>query len=288
MTAENSPAPDGDGRVDWDRLEAEISGRDGATDAEDQAGTARMLVDSPEAQRPGRTTLAALRAAERRPIVPAWLRSAREARGVAAWALGFAAHVTGFHAVRLAARAPRGLARTLGGWLRWLFDAEGEPLRRASADRADAETYLKLARQRDRRVRWRAFLTGVLAIALTGAAVIVALTPGWARLGLLMVALGLLGRAGQPADRPLIQRPVSVAKAPRLTSDMVVAALGSLGNTAINQALAKRPDASDWFPSPITRDGAHGYRADIDLPLGVTAGDVIERRDRLGSGLRRA
>ena len=82
MTAENTPAPDGPDPVDWDRLEAEIRGQDGAADAEDQDGTARVLVDSAEAQRPGRTTLAALRAAERRPIVPAWLRSAREARGV--------------------------------------------------------------------------------------------------------------------------------------------------------------------------------------------------------------
>ena len=40
------------------------------------------------------------------------------------------------------------------------------------------------------------------------------------------------------------------------------------------------------FPAPITRDGP-GFRADIDLPPGVTAGDVIERRDRLASGLRR-
>jgi S-DNA-T family DNA segregation ATPase FtsK/SpoIIIE len=69
---------------------------------------------------------------------------------------------------------------------------------------------------------------------------------------------------------------------------MIIAALGALQLNAINQALAKRPDASDWFPSSVARDGAHGYRADIDLPLGVTASDVIERRDRLASGLRRA
>jgi S-DNA-T family DNA segregation ATPase FtsK/SpoIIIE len=283
-----TPDPDPD-RFDWDQAEAQLVA---ANDGDPE--TAPVLVDSPQAQQPERTTLAALRAAERRPIIPAWLRSAREAREMAAWALGFAAHISAYHlarlpayAGRLAARSPHGLVRTVGGWRRWLLDAEGEPLRRVSADRADAETYLKLARQRDRRVRWRAFLTGVLAIALTGAAVIVALTPGWARLGLLAVALGLLGRVGQPADRPLIRRAVVVPKAPRLTSDMVVAALGAIGNTAINQALARKPDAIE-FVSPVARDGAHGYRADVNLPLGVTAGDVIERRDRLASGLRRA
>ncbi len=285
-----SPNPDPE-RFDWDQAETQLA----STDADDDDGAAPVLVDSPEAQRLERTTLAALRHAERRPILPPWLRSAREAREMAAWAAGFAGYTSLYYASRtpaaagrLTARAPYGLARTLGGWRRWLLDAEGEPLRRASADRADAETYLKLARQRDRRVRWRAFLTCVLVLALAAGAVMAVLAPGWARLPVLAAVLGMLGKVGQPADRPLIQRPVSVAKAPRLTSDMVVAALGSLGITAINQALAKRPDASDWFPSPITRDGAHGYRADIDLPLGVTAGDVIERRDRLGSGLRRA
>jgi S-DNA-T family DNA segregation ATPase FtsK/SpoIIIE len=283
------PDPD-PARFDWDRAEAEL-----AADPDGDPEAAPVLVDSPEAQRPERTTLAALRQAERRPILPPWLRSAREAREMAAWALGFAGYTSAYYASRtpaaagrLAARSPHGLARTLGGWRRWLFDAEGEPLRRVSADRADAETYLKLARQRDRRVRWRAFLTIVLTIALTAAAVLVAVTPGWVRLLLCTVALGLLGRVGQPADRPLIQRAVAVPKAPRLTSDMIIAALGSLGIAAITQALAKKPDASDWFPSSIARDGAHGYRADLDLPLGVTAGDVIERRDRLASGLRRA
>ncbi len=288
MTSPNdTPDPE---RFDWNQAEAQLAS---AGDGDPEA--APVLVDSPDAQRPDRLTLAGLRAAERRPIIPAWLRSGREAREMAAWALGFAGHISAYHLARLpaysgwlAARSPHGLARTLGGWRRWLFDAEGEPLRRATADHADAETYLKLARQRDRRVRWRALLTCVLLLALAAGAVMAVLAPEWARLPVLAALVALLGKAGQPADRPLIRRAVVVPKAPKLTSDMVIAALGSLGITAINQALAKKPDASDWFPSPITRDGAHGYRADIDLPLGVTAGDVIERRDRLGSGLRRA
>ena len=82
------------------------------------------------------------------------------------WAAGFAAHTSAYHltrtptyAGRLAARAPRGTARLLGGWLRWLLDLEGEPVRQATVRAQDAEAYLKLARQRDRRVRWRATLT---------------------------------------------------------------------------------------------------------------------------------
>jgi DNA segregation ATPase FtsK/SpoIIIE, S-DNA-T family len=282
----NPPDPE---RFDWQQAEAQLA----AGDDTDPAEAAPVLVDSPEAQRPDRVTLQGLRQAQRRPILPAWLRSGRELAGMARWALGFAGHVSAYHLCRLpaysgrlVARSPHGLARTLGGWRRWLFDAEGEPLRRAAADRADAETYLKLARQRDRRVRWRAFLTYVLLAVLAVAAVILALAPGWARLLLVAAALAVLGKLGQPADRPLIQRAVVVPKAPRLTSDMVVAALGVLQIPLINQTLAKKPDASDWFCNPIHRDGP-GWRADVDLPLGVTAGEVIERRDRLASGLRR-
>src|SRR6266540_4858507 len=162
-----SPNPDPE-RFDWDQAETQLA----STDTDDD-GAAPVLVDSPEAQRLERTTLAALRHAERRPILPPWLRSAREAREMAAWAAGFAGYTSLYYASRtpaaagrLTARAPYGLARTLGGWRRWLLDAEGEPLRRASADRADAETYLKLARQRDRRVRWRATLSTLLLVAL--------------------------------------------------------------------------------------------------------------------------
>jgi DNA segregation ATPase FtsK/SpoIIIE, S-DNA-T family len=284
----NPPDPE---RFDWQQAEAQLASPDDTDPAEAEA--APVPVDSPEAQRPDRVTLAGLRQAERRPILPAWLRSGRELGDMARWAAGFATHTSLYHACRLpayagrlAARNPHGLARTVGGWRRWLFDSEGQPLRRAAADRADAETYLKLARQRDRRVRWRAIVTTGLLLCLAATAVVLALVPPGARLLLVAVAVAVLGRLGQPADQPLIRRAVVVPKAPKLTSDQVVTAMGALGIAAINQALAKRPDASDWFVSPIHRDGP-GWRADIDLPLGVIAGDVVKERARLASALRR-
>ena len=53
----------------------------------------------------------------------------------------------------------------------------------------------------------------------------------------------------------------------------------------INQALARQAKAIG-FPAPITRDGP-GWRADVDLPPGVTVGEVMDRRDKLASGLGR-
>jgi S-DNA-T family DNA segregation ATPase FtsK/SpoIIIE len=299
MTADDTPTPDGPGPVDWDRYETELGGRDGsqagtAPAAEDvaEAGEARVLVDSPEAQRPARAGLAGLRAAERRPILPAWLRSRAELAEMCRWAAGFAAHTSGYHlarspvyAGRLAARAPRGSARTLAGWLRWLFDLEAEPVRQGVVRAQDADAYLKLARQRDRRVRWRATVSALLLAALGLAGMVLLLAPPLLRWAAFAVMVAAFGVAGRPADRPLIERAVVVPRAPRLTSEMVVRALGVLGLAGINQALAKDAKAIE-FVAPVARDGP-GWRAEVNLPPGVTVGEVADRRDKLASGLGR-
>jgi len=59
--------------------------------------------------------------------------------------------------------------------------------------------------------------------------------------------------------------------------------MGRAGQIAT--AVAKGLDGIK-FVAPITREGP-GWRADIDLPLGVTPGDVADRRARLASALRR-
>jgi DNA segregation ATPase FtsK/SpoIIIE, S-DNA-T family len=116
-----------------------------------------------------------------------------------------------------------------------------------------------------------------------GAAALLAPRPiRWAVLALLMAVLGVMGA---PADRPLLERAVVVPRAARLTSEMVVRALGVLGLAGLNQALAKNPKAIG-FVAPITRDGP-GWRAEVDLPPGVTVGEVADRRDKLASGLGR-
>src|SRR6266545_790263 len=295
MTADSTPTPDGSGPVDWDRYETEIGGaaRTGTAPLDpDAAEAGRVLVDSPEAQRPARPGLSGLRAAQRRPILPAWLRSRAELGEACRWALGFAAHTSGYHlargpvyAGRLAARAPRGSARVLAGWLRWLLDLEGEPVRQGVVRAQDADAYLKLARQRDRRVRWRATLSILVLAALGLAGMVLLLAPPLLRWAVFAVIVATFGVAGRPADRPLLERAVVVPKAPRLTSEMVVRALGVLGLAGINQALAKDAKAIE-FVAPVARDGP-GWRAEVNLPPGVTVGEVIDRRDKLASGLAR-
>ena len=68
------------------------------------------------------------------------------------------------------------------------------------------------------------------------------------------------------------------------TPDVIVRALGSLGIAGINQVLRNGEQIN--FPSPVREDGP-GWRFEVDLPYGVTATQVIERREQFASGLRR-
>ncbi|MET7646111.1 cell division protein FtsK [Streptomyces sp. NPDC005426] len=261
--------------------------------AVDESGdpTEPRMVDGPAMAGPG--FLGRLMGAKRRAILPAWLRSGAEFKTASRWAAGHYGHLAGYHslrspyyATRLAFQAPRGAAKVVGGTARWVADREGEPVRLAAVRREDAAEYLKLSRQRDGRVRLRTIVaTLAMFIGLATALAVYVLAPGWVQalsVGALLLALG---SAGTQADAPVITRAVEMTKAPKLTSDIVLRALGALGIPAINQAQGKGRDGFT-FTAPITRDGP-GWRAEGDLPYGVTATDVIERRDKLASGLRR-
>ncbi|WP_214412320.1 cell division protein FtsK, partial [Sphaerisporangium fuscum] len=245
-------------------------------------------VDQPGGERRDWLTDLEEKARTRRPIVPLWLRSRTEAIHTLRWVGVHYAHVTGYqlaraplYAGRLAFRSPRGFARLVGGMVKWTWDLEGEPVRLAAVQKVDPENYLKLSRQRDARVRLRVWVSGAALVTLLIAGILVASAPTAAQWGALAVALAVLGVLGKPADRPLINRAVIPTSVEKLTSDIVIRALTAIGVSGIN---AKNADVR--FVAPITRDGP-GWRADIDLPYGVTVADVMDRRDRLASALRR-
>ncbi|WP_405971679.1 cell division protein FtsK [Streptomyces sp. NBC_00988] len=255
--------------------------------------TARVMVDLPTVKATGPGYLGRLLAAQRRPVVPPWLQSVAELRTASAWVARHYAHSIGYHALRspvyaarLTLQAPSGAAKFVGGTVRWMADREGEPVRLAAVRREDAAEYLKLSRQRDGRVRLRT-LAAVLAmfIGLGSALAMYVLAPEWLQAVSVSSVVMALGFAGRKADDPVIHRAVELPKAVKLTSDIVLRALGALGIPAINQAQGKGRDGFE-FTAPITRDGP-GWRAEGNLPYGVTVTDVIERRDRLASGLRR-
>ena len=73
----------------------------------------------------------------------------------------------------------------------------------------------------------------------------------------------------------------------KLTGSIVLRALDNIGNAKLSAAIKKGGDMNGMrFTSEITRDGP-GYRADLDLPWGVTPEDIMEARKPLASGLRR-
>jgi DNA segregation ATPase FtsK/SpoIIIE, S-DNA-T family len=249
--------------------------------------------DGVRVDQPGAAELAD-KAKDRAPIVPTWLRSRAEALATLRWVSGHYAYVAGYqvtripkYAARLGVRAPRGLFRLVGGLVRWTFDLEGVPVRLATVTRADPEAYLKLSRQRDARVRLRVWIAGLtVAVVGIGGYLLAVKAPVFAQWGALTLVGAVLGVLGRPADRPLIDRAVIPTAREKLTSDVVIRALGAVGISAINQALAKDPRNGVKFVAPITRDGP-GWRADVDLPYGVTVAEVMDKRDKLASGLRR-
>jgi S-DNA-T family DNA segregation ATPase FtsK/SpoIIIE len=233
------------------------------------------------------------RYAQRQPLVPPVLRDRHEAAEAARFLVRYYAHAAAYRATQaprvlllLTVRAPRGAGRLLSKWAAWVSDAESAPLRAKAAASADTGTYLMLRRERDRVVRPRRVISAAVGLAVVVVAFVAgAAVPGWVMWAAGLVLLWVLGVLGAPADRPLFSRAVVPPTLTPLNSDVVLRALGSLGIGEINKALGPKGQGVA-FTAPITRDGP-GWRAELDLPYGVTALDVIERRDKLASGLRR-
>jgi S-DNA-T family DNA segregation ATPase FtsK/SpoIIIE len=274
--------------TDGDELDRDVDGR--LVDAE-----GRPVPVNPPPESAG-DVLAVERSTATRlhPVLPGWLRSGREFARQFGWAIKLAGHRTAFHGVRLpvyglrlALYSPRGAGRIVAGAWRWATDAEGAPVRTAAVDRADAKEYLSLSRQRNDRVRWRTIQLLAAAVAVTVAILVgLAMFPTWGDWLMAATAVLAVGAVGQRRDRPVVGRAVDSPKVPRLTDTVVIRALGSLGIAGINQALAAEGEKAIGIPSPITRDGL-GWRAEVDLPFGVTVGDIMDRREKLASGLRR-
>ena len=230
--------------------------------------------------------------AKARPLVAGWLLSMEEFKSRAKFLVRYAGHNTAFHALRVPVyvpaavlRSPGALTRFAGRVHKWVFDAESKPVRLDARERRDVAEYMKLRELRNDTVRRRSapVMVGIVVLLAVIYLCVTYVPPVW-NWSILTAFLVVVGWWGAPADKPVAGRAVDSDKAPKLTSAMIEDALGALGIAGINQAIAKGRGIG--FPSPIVRDGP-GWRADIDVPPGVTAGDVIDRRERLSSGLRR-
>ncbi|USQ86989.1 cell division protein FtsK [Streptomyces phaeoluteigriseus] len=249
---------------------------------------APVPVDNPALPAPGVTI------EKRRPIVAPWLTSRRDLLATVQRAAGHAGYAAAYHGLRapwyslqLSLMAPRGTARLVTATGRWVWDREAAPLRDYAVRSEDVEEYMRLARLRGNRVRLRGLVTVVAAVFGTGFALwLYVMAPEflWA-----FAAGGVLtlGYFGQQPDAPVIGPAVMRTELQKLTGTIVLRALDAIGNAKISAAVKKGGDMNGMrFTSEITRDGP-GYRADLDLPYGVTPEDVMEERQALASGLRR-
>jgi S-DNA-T family DNA segregation ATPase FtsK/SpoIIIE len=246
-------------------------------------------VDLPDTADPDGTWIAERRAylQEAPPVIPTFLRNATEFTTAARYTAGYLAHVTAFHTVRipvyvvrLTGRSPRGAWRLTVKWFRWVVDAEARPVEAKAATTADIDAWLNLSRERSRRIRPRRIMSITITAATTIATTVAAfIVPGWTALAGI-ACLAALGVAGRRADRPLITRYVSVRHMRPLDSTEVFEALAAIGIEG------KKGRRGIEFAAEVQRDGP-GWRAEVDLPPGIEATAVLEKRAALAAAMRR-
>ncbi|MFV6027100.1 cell division protein FtsK [Streptomyces sp. NPDC056264] len=257
-------------------------------DHDDETPTAPKLVDNPALLDPKVTI------EKRKPVLAGWLTNRRDFLATARHTganIGYAALFHGVripvYAGRLALMSPRGTCRFIASTNRWVWDREAAPLRDYAVRTEDVEEYMRLSRLRAGRIRLRGLVTLVSLVFGSGFALwLYVVAPAY----LFLFATGgvlLLGMAGQQPDSPVVGPAVLKTEIQKLTGSIVLRGLDSIGNAKISAAIKKGGDMNGLrFTSEIVRDGP-GYRADLDLPYGVTPEDIMEARKSLASGLRR-
>jgi S-DNA-T family DNA segregation ATPase FtsK/SpoIIIE len=215
-------------------------------------------------------------------VIPAYLRNRAEFTDTAKVTASYYLHKAGFHAARtpvyaarLWSRAPRGAVRLAGRWW-WVTDAEARPVVAKAAATADPGAWVALTSMQTRRTDPRRRQSLVVAVS-SGVLVLAAafLLPGWALATVAAGIASLLGLAGRDPDRPIVHRYVSVQLMRPLSSPEVEGALEAIGVKG----------RVDW-PEPIATDGP-GWLAEVDLPGGTTADQVLEKRKELAGAMRR-
>ena len=230
---------------------------------------------------------------ELRDIIPPHLRTWQGIVKALRWHYRRARHHSLYHAVRSPKRlvltvlwALAGVARIAFAQLAWWWVSEQAYLRHEAIATADSAKWLSLHKhvRAVRLVRGCVLGAEVLALALAAGVVTSYLPVLWIPIG--AVAVPLLAWIGRPADKPIVTSAVVPGAVERLTTEGIVRALGALGIAEMNKALREEPDKAIVTVDGPMRDGP-GWLWRGDLPHGVTAGAVSEKREEFASGLRR-
>jgi S-DNA-T family DNA segregation ATPase FtsK/SpoIIIE len=229
----------------------------------------------------------------RRPVVPEHLRR-ENLHGTVTRAAGLTGYRAAYHGIRApvylllylwhAARGITVLTRRVGRWqsaphLHTLVSLATAAGRTGHQDAMGAH---KEGRKTRAARAWILLACGV--VALTAGLAAVAWLPwqAWPPIGL--VAFLALARAGRPEGRQVIKTAIVAPQYQVPTPEVITRALGSLGISGINEVI--RTGAGIHFLTDVHRDG-DGWATELDLPHGVTAQMILQRRRELASGLRR-
>ena len=230
---------------------------------------------------------------ELRRIIPEHLTTVAGIRKALRWRWRRARHISLYHLVRVPKRVPLALWWAAVGVLRievafhaWAFVTEQAYLRGQTIEAGDIRTYLQVHKEgkQTRLFRVPAMIAAHVLVLVLAAVVTVKLPVLWVPIGL--AAVPFLAAAGRPDDRPIVDSAVIPTSFEPLTEMALIRAFGGLGIGELNRGLREDPEHAVVPIAPITRDG-NGWLALYELPHGVTAGEVSERRERLASGLRR-
>jgi len=229
----------------------------------------------------------------RRDIIPEHLTRAHLPETLGAW-LGKARYQflyhgirSPWHAVRLTGMAFRGAGRNISRLWAWA-DATHLRLLESEAVAQGRSAHNEAMRAHKEGESTRARHWKIVAIcAVTAVVLLLAawfFARWWAIGPLLAIAYPVLVWHGRPYGKPIIAPAVLPPAFTVPTPEVITRAFGSVGIDKIN-ARIKEHGTLEWV-SDVHRDG-DGWGVDIDLPHGVTAKMIIQRREQLASGLRR-
>ena len=230
--------------------------------------------------------------AKRRPIIPAHWASREAARRHVSLAAARHGHRAAYHgvrspryAVRAAGFAIWGVVVVIGRLITWWHIPGTGKLERQAAEAGLLNEHLRIhaAAKGTRKARGT-----ILALCLAGLAigvlVMAVYAPWWAWALAAAAAFVAFALAGRPQGTTITTKAELPADVQPPDRDVITRALASIGIAGISQALRNGERLN--FPSPVREDGP-GWRFEVDLPYGVTATQVIERREQFASGLRR-
>lgn len=223
------------------------------------------------------------------PLLAAWLKDRHQFTDTVTKAAHRGGHRTLWHLlrspiylVRLVTYSPRGAWRVLRQLWRFMSDEELRPLRIEAVTGSDPVTALKLRKERNERIHRRLVVAAVLATILLVALVAIwFFVPGWTVNVASVGAVLILGWIGRPIGKPIAKPATTIAgNAGPLRAPVAMEALCRIGIAGMRDPEHIR------LLMDVARVGP-GYQLDMELPAGVTAGSVLEKREELSAALRR-